>query len=120
MFTADKNRIEKFCDKLLSENVNISWMCSSRIDVLDEKIVKKMLAAGLVGMYIGIESGSQRIQYKINKNLNLEEAYEKIVKFSELGLNIMLSFMYGFQKKMKAILKAHCSIYIKFVKKSPK
>lgn len=120
MFTADKNRIDKFCDKLLSENINISWMCSSRIDVLDEKIVKKMLSAGLVGMYIGIESGSQRIQYKINKNLNLEEAYEKIVKFSELGLNIMLSFMYGFPEENEGDIESTLQYIYKICKKVPK
>lgn len=96
LFTVNKNRVLCFCDKLKESGISIKWTCSARIDCIDENLIEKMSAAGLVGIYYGIESGSERMQKKINKNLNIQRCKE-IVKCSiHNKVTVTASFIYGF------------------------
>jgi radical SAM superfamily enzyme YgiQ (UPF0313 family) len=52
-----------------------------RVETLDEELIKKMKIAGLYAIAIGIESGSEKIQKDMKKNLN----FEKITKVINLG-----------------------------------
>lgn len=99
MLTADKEAVLKLCNLLKQKKLGITWVCSARIDMLDEMLVEEMLSAGCVGVFIGIESGSQEIQRKISKNLDLRKVSENITQFSHMGLNMALSFIYGFPEE---------------------
>lgn len=46
-------------------------------------------------MFVGFESGSKKIQKVLHKNLNIDEAIEKIIYISNLGIKITVSFIYG-------------------------
>lgn len=99
MFTADKEKVTLFCRTLLERKLNIKWTCSSRVDVLENELVDRMVQAGCMGMFIGIETGSMRMQKIIHKNLELRGITDKLKQFSKLGLNMVLSFMYGFPEE---------------------
>ena len=99
LFTVNKNRVSDFCDKLKDSGINIKWTCSARIDCIDEELIKKMSSVGLVGIYYGIESGSERMQKIINKNLSIQRCKE-IIKFSvQNKVAVTASFIYGFPEE---------------------
>ena len=96
LFTVNKNRVLEFCDKILEIDSDIKWTCSARIDCVDEYLIERMASAGLIGIYYGIESGSERMQKIINKNLRIQSCIN-IVKCSiENGIAVTASFIYGF------------------------
>lgn len=96
LFTVNKNRVLDFCDKISEVGGDIQWTCSARIDCVDENLIERMASAGLVGIYYGIESGSERIQRIINKNLRIQNCVN-IVKCSiKNGIAVTASFIYGF------------------------
>ncbi len=72
-FTLNKKRLEKFCDLIFKKNIKISWACESRIDTLTEDLIKIMKKAGLKGLYLGIESGSQKILNFLKKGITVEQ-----------------------------------------------
>lgn len=96
MFTANKVYIEEFCNRLIDENLDIYWGCSARIDCLDEEMINLMYKAKCCSIYIGIETGSQRMQKIENKNLDLSRAIELVKVIYNKNINITLSFIYGF------------------------
>lgn len=99
LFTVNKNRVSNFCDKISSLCYKIKWTCSARIDSVDEELIDKMAASGLVGIYYGIETGSEKMQSIIKKRLNIQRCYD-IVKYSiDCGINVTASFIYGFPKE---------------------
>lgn len=95
MFTANKKHLHRFCNILIERGTPYRWACSSRIDVLDEQSIRLMAASGCDEVFLGIETGSPRMQDRIDKHLNLEDSIPKIILMQQLGINVKASFIYG-------------------------
>ena len=95
IFTANRKHLTAFCETLIAKGSPYTWDCSSRIDVLDEDIVRLMRRSGCREIFLGIESGSPRMQKIIGKNLNLKNANSIILLMKQLGFQITASFIYG-------------------------
>lgn len=96
LFTANRQYILTFCQSVCELSFKIEWGCSSRLDVLDEELIAAMIRSGCTDIYIGIESGSPRIQRKISKNLNLEDLCETLSLLLKGRISCILSFIYGY------------------------
>lgn len=79
-FVFVRKYVMEFCERLISENLNIGWNCpyGVRIDRLDEELVKMMDSAGCYGLSLGIESGSDRQLKKMKKVLTVKQTVEKV------------------------------------------
>ena len=96
MFTMNKQAVCELCEKIKELDFKITWSCSARADCLTPELVDTMADAGLDRIFIGVESGSPRMQKVIKKNLKLDKAYEIIKYISEKGIFISASYIYGF------------------------
>ena len=97
MFTSNKNGIKEFCKKVIETKKHFDWTCSSRIDVLDKEMIILMKEANCTYMFVGIESGSPRMQKILHKNLDLESALDKLTFIKkETKIGITASFVYCF------------------------
>ncbi len=73
-FTLDLRRVVEFCETLIKKNINIHWACETRVDTLcDEELIELMSAAGCKAVYLGVESGSQRVLSLLNKKITIEQ-----------------------------------------------
>jgi len=99
MFTANKEYIIQFCKELMGQDLNIAWNCSARIDTLDREIIEYMSKAGCERIYIGIETGSARMQKILSKNINTEEVVNKLLIVREFNIKPTISFIYGFYEE---------------------
>lgn len=98
-FTTDRVLVGKVCDYLIESGMNVRWKCSSRVDCLTRELVDKMIASGLTEIELGIETGSERMQKKIHKNLNLAKAADMVSYLVSKGLYVSLFFMFGFPEE---------------------
>lgn len=100
MFTLNKKFVFDLCESLKKHYINIGqkyiWSCSARPDCVTDELLKEMKEAGCTDIFFGIESGSDRIQKKIKKNLKLPVTYKIAETCSKLGIHIAASFMAGF------------------------
>jgi len=94
-FTLNKKRVERICDLLIKEKLNISWACSSRVDTLSEELVNHLREAGCHTIYLGIESGSQHTLDIINKGITLIQAERAIRIVKKAQLNTLGTFIIG-------------------------
>lgn len=60
-FTLNRNRVIEFCEGLLTQSLNIKWVCETRVDTLSYELLKLMYKSGCKGLYFGVETGSQRM-----------------------------------------------------------
>jgi radical SAM superfamily enzyme YgiQ (UPF0313 family) len=95
-FTMDKKYLHEFCEELIKEDLKYTWGCSSRIDNLSYESIELMKRAGCVGIFVGLETGSDRMQRTLQKNINIEDAVEKIIYLKNIGISVTVSFIYGF------------------------
>ena len=72
-FTLKKRRVYEFCSEIEKRNINIQWGCESRVDALDEDLIRTMKRAGCESIWFGVESGSPRVLKMLNKNIDLEQ-----------------------------------------------
>jgi len=97
--TVSREKVVELSRTIRQEGLDIRWRCSSRIDCLDEELVEEMAASGCDRVYLGIESGSPRIQKLIKKGIDLSRAVETVQQISRTGMRITASFIIGFPQE---------------------
>lgn len=95
LFTSNKQRVLEICSEILNRKLKISWQCRSRADTIDEQMIKIMKKAGCRLIQFGIETGCQRLQKLINKNLDLLKVKNLIKMVSKTGIFTYGDFMIG-------------------------
>ena len=78
--------------------LHISWVCQSSIEIADDQILlKEMKEAGCFSILIGFESLNPESLKESNKKHNDIELYENAIsKIQEIGLQLIASFVIGF------------------------
>lgn len=99
--TANRKQIVELCNKFIDANRDYTWGCSSRADVLNEELIKLLYKAGCRSMFLGIETGSQRMQKEIDKNLDISKVRHIIPLLVQSGISVRCSFIYGFPQETK-------------------
>ncbi len=73
IFTANKYGVIELCKKIIDEKLNINWVCTSRVDSIDEDVLRWMKKAGCWGISFGVESGSQKMLDLMKKGITVEQ-----------------------------------------------
>ena len=94
-FTVEPKRVDEFCDILISENINISWACETRVKNLPAKLIEKMAKSGCIGMYIGVESGSPRMLDYMKKGETREDFLKGMPIIHANGITTYTTWVYG-------------------------
>lgn len=95
VFTLDKPFGMALCDEILKRKLNISWMTTTRADLVDEEIIKKMKAAGCMLLGLGIESCSQEILDNAKKSETVEQIVRAVNLCKKIKLPTMGHFIFG-------------------------
>ncbi len=103
MFTLNKIFIKTLCETLTghysSTGQKYLWTCSSRIDCITPELLELMKEAGCNTIFFGLESGSEKIQMVINKNLKISDGYKITDTCRNLNIRTYVSFMIGFPQE---------------------
>lgn len=71
----------------------IIWRVSCRIDDVDERLMRRMQVAGLVGVYLGIESGTASGLETFGKRYQVGDVLSSLETLSRIGLPFEFGFM---------------------------
>lgn len=94
-FTAFRNNVKEFCNGIINEKMDVSWVCFSRVDTIDKETLALMKKAGCHQIMYGIESGSEEILKNINKKITLDKAIEAVKMTKSAGIECRTTFMLG-------------------------
>ena len=113
-FTLNRARAIEICDRLIQKKYDIAIDCSTRVDAIDEPMLRKMKEAGIKWVAYGVESGNQQVlDTVIKKKINLKRVEEVYKMTARVGLNSIASFVLG----MPGENIETCKQTIKFAKK---
>lgn len=73
MFLVRKESVLRLCDLILEGGLNLLWEVSWRVNMADEPVYKRMKEAGCIMVGYGVESGSQKILDRMNKQVKVEK-----------------------------------------------
>lgn len=95
-FTIDRNHTIELCQKIIKENLKIYWTTTTRVDLVDEEILRLMKKAGCWLIVHGIESGTGRRLNDMRKNITIEQIIRTIEIEKKVGLKVIGHFIIGY------------------------
>lgn len=103
LFTFDHRRVKEICSTMILDMDDVTWTCSTRADILARhpEMANWLKKAGCHTLYIGAESGSQRILDRIKKGIRLNQIVRSVKLAKDAGLGIVLSFILGIPGESK-------------------
>ncbi len=74
LFTVDRKQVEGLCALILEAGLDLHWTCNSRVDFVDQELLRLMARAGCGTISWGIESGNAEILKRVHKGTNPAQA----------------------------------------------
>jgi anaerobic magnesium-protoporphyrin IX monomethyl ester cyclase len=74
LFTVNRDQVMGICNGLLEAGLKIKWTCNSRVDFVDEEMLRLMAKSGCHFISWGLESGSKEILAHAHKGVDPDRA----------------------------------------------
>ncbi len=89
--------IEQFADELDAEGVNIPFKSLNRVDLLLRgQTIPALARAGAKIVWVGAESGSQKILDAMDKGTRVEQIYEAVRQLHAHGVQVAFFLQFGY------------------------
>lgn len=94
-FTISKKRVMEICQLIEERQLKFKFSLRSRVDTIDEEMIRGLKKAGCTRISFGVESGVQRILERIKKGITLEQATNAFKLTKKYGITTLADFMIG-------------------------
>ena len=95
LFTVNREQVMGLCELILKQGLKIRWTCNSRVDFVDEEMLKMMGRAGCWMISWGIESGNEQILRRAAKGANPKKAHQALTWARAAGIKNWGYFIIG-------------------------
>jgi anaerobic magnesium-protoporphyrin IX monomethyl ester cyclase len=86
LFTVNREQAVELCQRMIDEKINMKWMCNSRVDFVDEEMLRLMGKAGCRMISWGIESGNEQILRHVHKGAYPDKAERSLRWAKKAGI----------------------------------
>jgi len=93
MFAASKERVYEFCDKI--EPMGLKWTCMSRVNMVNEELLKRMKEVGCYWISYGFESGSRKVLKSMKKGISPDQMERAIEATKKSKMAFYGMFIFG-------------------------
>ena len=106
-FGVDRKKGEAICDEIIKRRLNtkIAFEVETRVNIVNEQFIAKLKSAGCVQVYLGVESGDQKMLKVIKKDITLEMAEKAVMLAKEHGLITTCTFVICLPYETKKAIK---------------
>ena len=100
-FAVNKKHAINFLNQLIGKNLDLSWVALSRVDVVDETILKLMSQAGCHTIQFGVESVNDEILKHYEKGVKPDQVRKIFRICRENGIRTLAHFIIGLPGETK-------------------
>jgi len=68
VFTMDWEKTQRLCDEIIRRGLKIEWVVETRLDRVNEELLRKMKRAGCKRIHYGLESGDPTLFSRVGKD----------------------------------------------------
>ncbi|HSD82366.1 MAG TPA: radical SAM protein [Anaerolineae bacterium] len=115
LFTVNREQVMKLCQMMIDEKLGLTWTCNSRVDYVDEEMLKLMGKSGCTYISWGIESSNEQILKRAAKGYRLEQAPRALKWAHQAGIKNWGYFIIGLPGETPETIRQT----IKFAKELP-
>lgn len=95
-FAVTKERVLEICDLIQKKNMKFKWDIRTRVDLLNEEILRPLKRAGCSRIHLGIESGDNGILQCMRKGIDIEGIAKKVNLAKKFGFELRGYFMLAY------------------------
>lgn len=96
LFTGDKKRSIAIAEAILRKGFNVIWACETRLDLLDEELLRLFYRAGCRVVNVGIESSDPSLLENVNRRQIDRDYQKRIVDLADrIGIRITAFYILG-------------------------
>ena len=95
IFTMYKKRVIEICNEIKERKLEFKWFCESRVDTINEEMLRSMKNAGCELVWFGVESGTQKILDYVHKQITIEQSRAAFRLCKKIKLRAGASFLIG-------------------------
>ena len=106
VFTIHKKWLLKYADELERRGLRVPFETITREDRLDDEIIATLARMGARRIWVGAESGSQRILDAMQRSTDAERVVEMVRKLEEAGIETGMFLMLGYEGEERADIEA--------------
>lgn len=111
-FTSNPKYTNSLLDELIKRDIDVTWSCLTRVDVVTKELLKKMKSSGCSYISYGIESGNQEMLNKMGKKITIDEILTILKVTHEVGIEKYGFFIVGFpEESWETIMDSYRLIY---------
>ncbi|MBF8283749.1 MAG: hypothetical protein HW378_2664 [Anaerolineales bacterium] len=115
LFTVSREQVFKMCRLMIEQKLDVTWTCNSRVDYVDEEMLRLMGKAGCTRISWGIESGSEQVLKHARKGAYPDKAERALRWAKKAGIMNWGYFIIGLPAETEQTIRQT----IEFSKKLP-
>lgn len=100
-FTIDRNRVLAICDEIMKRGLDCVWDIRTRIDTVDEEMIKRLKKAHCARIHYGVEAGTDKILRFLRKGITLKQVEDTFRMTRKYGIDTLAYFMIGSPSETK-------------------
>jgi len=108
-FFTHAQRVNALADEFLKRNLSITWTATLRADQacrLGDELFAKVVRSGLRRVMVGVESGSQEMLDRLQKDMKLEQVRATADMCTRHGVGAIFNFIVGFPGESEQSMQA--------------
>ena len=94
-FPLNRKRVVALCEGILELGLDLEWSCRSRVDSVDDGLLRLMHKAGCRKIYFGIETPSETHLRTMKKNITTHRVIKTLAATRAAGIRALGFFMTG-------------------------
>ena len=115
LFTLDRDRCFRLAEAIIARSLPLSFECETRMDDLDEKLIRALHAAGLREISFGVESPDPLVLKKVARRFIPHEHMRKMIRLCwELGIATTAFYVIGFlqdtEESIEDLIRFACEL----------
>jgi radical SAM superfamily enzyme YgiQ (UPF0313 family) len=95
LFTVNRDEVVRLCKLIIESGLKVQWTCNSRVDYVDEEMLRLMGKAGCWYISWGIESANEAILKRAHKGYRKEQAVKALQWAHSAGIRNWGFFIIG-------------------------
>ncbi len=114
VFGVSRAWIDRLLRLLETERLDLRWECLARVDLLKPELLKRMRQVGLERVYVGVESGSQKMLDLMNRGTRLAQVERTAEALRREGVRQFWFLMLGYPGETLDDIEQTLQLFRKF------
>lgn len=105
-FEVPRENTTEICKRMIAEKTGLAWICSSRVDTVDDELLSLMKSAGCHTIQFGVENNNAEILENYEKHITPDQVRNTFALCHKYGIKTLAHFILGLPGETKESIES--------------